>query len=303
MTQDTETAPPPEEVEASDPMRGWDAETAEAAGLMRLSKRPPMRLYFQQLWERREFIYLTPLGDLRQQHMNTVFGGLWHLFNPLLMAGVYYFVFGVLLGARRGIDNYAVYLVAGLMVYRYTQKCVQSGARTIVSNEKLLHNIQFPAASLPLSTLINETVAQVPAVFVIWFFALATGETMTLAWLILIPVTMVQAVFNLGLAFFTARITVHFRDTQEILTYILRLGFYLSGVIIGIEAVPDDMPVAKQIYALNPVYNFIIMTRRAIFDGVFDTRAMMVSAAWTVVLVVTGFIFFWRFEGKYANAA
>lgn len=295
---------PPAEAWAADPMRGWDGERAAAAGLRRMSMRPGLREYVAELWDRREFIWLIPLGNLRQQHMNTVFGGAWHLLSPLLMSGVYYLVFGVLLEARRNVDNYAIYLVAGILTYRFTQKCIQAGASAVIKNEKLLQNIQFPAAVLPISSTLTEVMAQGAALIVLVGFALATGETFSIVWFLLVPVILMQGLFNYGLAAIAARLTVHFRDTQEILQYILRLGLYLSGVIIGIEAIPSgpEYDWARTVFTLNPAYSFIRMVRGLVMEGQLIGEALLICTVWTVAITTLGFLFFWRYEGRYPNA-
>src|SRR6266576_27843 len=55
-----------------------------AAGL------PPLRPYIRELWRRREFALELSRTRLRAQHFDTVFGQLWMVLNPLLLAGVYF---------------------------------------------------------------------------------------------------------------------------------------------------------------------------------------------------------------------
>ena len=286
-----------------DPTYGWDGARAASAGLQRMAERPPLLAYVRDLWERREFVLLLPMSTLRQQHMNTVLGSVWHLLSPMLMSGVYYLVFGVFLGARGGIENYAVYLVAGVLTYRHTQKCIQSGAKAIVNNEKMLTSLKFPAAVLPISSTLTELFAHGPALLVLCGFALVTGESPLLAWLLLIPVALGQAVFNTGLSLLTARVTVHFRDTEEILQYVLRLGFYLSGVIIGPDRIPDDPGYdwIRTVYDLNPFFAFIQLVRGVLTEGVIVTDAAIVAGAWSAAVVLVGFVWFWRHEGQYGN--
>lgn len=299
----TEQMLAPDEATA-DPTLGWDGHRAGMAGLELMSQRPPIGQYLRQLWARREFIIQLPLGSWRQQHMNTVFGAFWHLLSPILLSGVYYLIFGILLNIRGEIDNYPIYLIAGIITYRFTQKSIQQGAKAVVKNEKMLHNIRFPAAVLPLSSTITETLAQGPALLVLAGFALATGEAPHLLWLLLVPLTLIQAVFNFGLATITARLTVHFRDTEEILTYILRIGFYLSGVLIGPERIPSgaEYDWARTVFHLNPAYAFIQVVRGLLQESTINMGALGVASAWTAGILLVGFVYFWRFEGRYANA-
>src|SRR5436190_20570157 len=51
---------------------------------------PPLGSYVRELWRRREFALELSRTRLRAQHFDTVFGQLWMVLNPLLLAGVYF---------------------------------------------------------------------------------------------------------------------------------------------------------------------------------------------------------------------
>lgn len=291
------------EVGPTVPGRSFTAEDAEAHGLTRMGGRPPLRRYVRELIARREFIWLIPRSELRSRAMNTMLGGAWHLLNPLLLAAVYYTIFGIILpGNREEIHpNYAAFLVVGMMVYYFTQKTVLQGARGVVNDVKLLQNVNFPAAVLPVSAAISEALSQVYALGAMLLVVMITGVAPQWTWLGLVPVFFIQLFFNTGCAFFTSRLTVHFRDTEQFLPYVMRIGLYLSGVLFGAEQISD--PTKRLIFELNPVYAFIRLTRGMILDGVVEWRFLLQSSVWAVVVFTAGFIYFWRYEGEYANAA
>lgn len=291
------------EVDSAASSEHLTAADAEALGLMRMGGRPPLRRYVGEIVARREFIWLIPRSEMRSRAMNTMLGSVWHLLNPLLLAAVYYLVFGVILpGNREAIHpNYAAFLVVGIMVYYFTQKTVIQGARGVVNDVKLLQNVNFPAAVLPIAAAIGEALSHVYALAAMFIVVLLTGETPHLTWLAVAPLFLIQLMFNTGCAFFTSRFTVHFRDTEQFLPYLMRIGLYLSGVLFGADQIND--PTRRAIFELNPVYAFITLTRGMIMDGVIEWRFFGIAAAWAVGIFVLGFVFFWRNEGEYANAA
>lgn len=283
--------------------RSLTAAEAEALGLLRMGGRPPLRRYVRELVDRREFIWLIPRSELRSRSMNTMLGSAWHLLNPLLLAAVYYVVFGVILPGNRDAihPNYAAFLVIGIMTYYFTQKTVIQGARGVVKDVKLLQNVNFPAAVLPVSAAISEALSQVYALAAMFIVVMFTGETPHLTWLAIVPLFLIQLVFNTGCAFFTSRLTVHFRDTEQFLPYVMRIGLYMSGVLFGADQISD--PTRRFVFELNPVYAFITLTRGLILDGRIEWRFFGISLAWAVAVFVLGFLYFWRNEGEYANAA
>ena len=217
----------------------WTADEARAAGLLDMGRRPALRAYLRALWDRREFALLVPLGEMRQRNMDTLLGGSWHILNPLFQAGIYYLLFGVLLQQRGGIDNYPAWLIIGLFLFGLTQKSIQSSTRIIVTKAAMLRSLNFPAGILPISVNISELLAFLPAVLVMLFIVVVTGERPSFLWLLLLPLIVLQVMMNLGLSLIVARLTVHFRDLDNILNHLLRMWMYFSGVLFSIEPAPE----------------------------------------------------------------
>ncbi len=187
------------------------------------------------------------------------------------------------------------------MVYYFTQRTVLQGARGIVNDVKLLQNVNFPAAVLPVSAAISEALSHVYALGAMLIVVVSTGESPQWTWLLLVPLFFIQLFFNTGCAFVVSRLTVHFRDTEQFLPYVMRIGLYVSGVLFGAEIIGDA--TKRAIFELNPVYAFIRLTRGLILDGIVEWRFVVQATVWAVVVFVAGFIYFWRYEGEYANAA
>jgi teichoic acid transport system permease protein len=279
----------------------WTADQARRAGLVELSRRPPLGAYLRSLWARREFALLVPLGEMRQRNMDTLLGSSWHLLNPLFQAGIYYLLFGVLLQQRAEVDNYPAWLIIGLFLFGLTQKSVQSSARIIVTKAQMLRSLNFPAGILPISVNLSEILAFIPAVTVLLLVVVATGERPALAWLLLLPLLMLQVVMNLGLSLLVARMTVHFRDLDNLLNHLLRMWMYFSGVLFPIDLAPEGW--IREVLRVNPPHTFLATARGLLLDGTLDVRSATWAAGWAVVAIVTGMLFFHRYEGRYSIAA
>jgi teichoic acid transport system permease protein len=271
---------------------------------MRLGTKPPLRTYLRQLWKSRDFAVTVPMGDLRAANMNTLLGGLWHLLNPLLLAAVYFVVFGVIFNGRGDMDNFVAFLIIGLFTYYFSQKAVTAGSRTVIANMPLMQSITFPRAVLPLSAMIGESVAQVPAIAMMLVLVVATivaygGELPSLLWLLVVPAFLLQSVFNFGLACVTSRLTFHFRDMQQVLPYTLRLWLYLSGVFYTAERIPEGWP--RTVFELNPLHQFIEINRDILLYGTTDLARWGQVALWSFGLAIAGFWFFRARESEYGR--
>ena len=281
--------------------RPWSAEEARAAGLREMSRRPPLGTYLSMLWARREFALLVPLGEMRQRNMDTLLGGSWHILNPLFQAGIYYLLFGVLLQQRAGVANYPAWLIVGLFMFGLTQKSVQSSARIIVSKAGMLRSLNFPAGILPISVNIAELLAFIPAAGVMVVVVVITGERPSYLWVLLLPLVVLQFVMNLGLSLVVARMTVHFRDLDNLLSHLLRMWMYFSGVLFPIDLAPEGW--IREVLRINPPHAFLATARGLLLEGALDLRSATLAAAWAVSAIVIGVLFFHRYEGRYSNAA
>lgn len=267
--------------------------------LTQLGVRPPLSRYLGDIWRRRDFVFAAPLGELRAQHRNTVLGSTWHLLNPLLLASIYYIIFGVILDAGRGIDNYVAFLIIGMFVFYYTQKTALGSARAVVANVRLIQSLTFPRSILPLSGLISESIAHLPAVATMLTLVLLTGVRPTAAWLGLPLALALQAVFNLGLALTIGRAAFHFRDVQQLLPYVTRIWFYFSGVLFAISRVPEGLP--RTLFQLNPAFAYVDIHRALLLDARFPVDSWLVGAVWAGVALITGGVFFRQGETMYGR--
>jgi teichoic acid transport system permease protein len=271
------------------------------AGLHNVSERQYVDDYLHDVWERREFAVAVPLGQLRAQHMNTLLGNVWHVLNPLLIMGVYYLLFGVILGTSRGVPNFLAFLAIGVFTFHYTQRTVTAGASSVFGNAGLIRAIYFPRVILPLQTVIGQSVAFLPAIATMLIVTILNGVTPRPWWLLLIPLYAVQALFNLGATFVVARIGDTYRDITNVLPHFFRVLIYLSGAMYSVENFITS-PFMLRLFEINPMFSFISLARGAVL-GTPTTIGMYLSvAAWTLVLLFGGFHYFRAAEHAYGRA-
>ncbi|MCH7670500.1 MAG: hypothetical protein IIC71_15060, partial [Acidobacteria bacterium] len=120
------------------------------------------KTYASQLWGRREFAWYLAMGNLKARNASTVLGLFWWVLNPLLLGLVYVLVFGVIL--KRDTSSapdaipFVAWLLSGIFPFYFTQTALTGGVNSIVSNSKLLANVNFPRLVMPISSLIEAFV-------------------------------------------------------------------------------------------------------------------------------------------------
>lgn len=258
------------------------------------------RTYVRGLWSRREFVWNMALGQLRARNDTTALGILWYILNPLLLAGVYWVVFGIIFaGTRRGDPEFLGYLVAGLFVFRYTSQTMLGGSSTIISNSRLMMNIDFPRLVLPIAAVVESGLGF--AVSLVTFFVLiapiaGTWPGAGIVWLL--PMILIQVVANVGLSALSARITVPFRDIGNLLPFLTRIWLYLSPIIWSLDRLDTTAEWVVRIVKLNPMFYILRVYRGALLGHDFAMTDVAISAGFAIVVAAVGIYAFVRFEGK-----
>ncbi len=275
------------------------SESQGGTGLRDVYESTRLNRYLRGMWDRREYIRYVAVNELKSRQMTSVLGNLWHLLNPMLTIGVYWLIFGVVLKVDRGVDNFIAFIAVGVFTFAFTQRSTTHGARSVVNNMGLIKAIRFPRAVLPASSTLTEALATLPPIVVMLVVALATGESMTVRWLAVLPLFGLQLVFNLGAAFVAARLTHHVRDVTQILPFFFRLLLYGSGVIFSVEAYADSS--IKWLFYLNPMYDFVTLMRWAVLGGDAEPVLLLSAAVWSVLLCSLGFLWFRSAEASYGS--
>jgi teichoic acid transport system permease protein len=272
-------------------------------GLTRLDERPPLPRYLAELWARRGFVAAFARARLTAKYSGARLGSLWQVVTPLLNAGVYFLVFGVLLRARHGIPDYVPFLVTGVFVWTYTSASVSAGVKAISGNQSLVRALHFPRAALPVAVCLQQAQVLGFSLLVLAGVVLGFGVPPSPHWLLMVPALVLQTMFNLGLAAAAARAGSRLPDLAQTLPFVLRTWMYFSGVMYSLPEKAAGAPeVVRVLLRLNPAALYIDLTRDALLDSVdLPLSSWLAAAAWALLIGVGGVVWFWAGEQGYGR--
>jgi teichoic acid transport system permease protein len=277
------------------------AALAERNGLSVVGGRPALGEYLRDLWRQRYFALGLARARVRAKNSRTVLGPLWNVLHPLLLAGTYLLIFGLLVGSGRGIENFPAYLAVGVFTFHYLSQSVNSAARSL-NTTSLVRSVRVPRALMPVVACMQQLVLLGPTVVVLLVLVVLTGVTPTATWLLVLVVFALQTFFNVGLGLVFARIGSHSHDFLQLLPIITRVWFYLSGVFWSVDRV-SDYPILRFVFEVNPGYVFLHLNRVALLRDVpaADYATWPLAVAWAAVTLAVGIVFFWHGEGRYGR--
>jgi teichoic acid transport system permease protein len=260
------------------------------------------KTYVSSLWDRREFAWYVAMGNLKARNASTFLGLFWWVLNPLLLGLVYVFVFGVIL-QRGGNDKEAIpfvaWLLSGIFPFYFTQTAMTGGVNSIVSNNKLLANLNFPRLVMPISALIESFVGFLASlVAFVMIVGISSGIWPTTRIWILAPIIVIHAMFNLGLSAIVARLAVPFRDLNNLIPYLSRVWLYLSPIILRPEFIAQMDGIRLRVFQTNPLFPILTIYRGALLGLPVPRRFWIEAGAWAVGLFTVGLLAFVKYEGK-----
>lgn len=260
---------------------------------------PPLK-YLKALWERRRLVVALARSELRAQHFHSVFGQLWLVIEPLLLASVYVVLIGIISGGATGGGRVQM-IVSGMILFHFTRLAAQKGAGSVVSNQGLLLNSSFPRAVLPVATTLEAFFGLLPGLAVYAVIHVGTGEPIGEGLLALPGLLALHAMFNFGMAMLVGTLTVYFRDIQAALRYLLRFWLYATPVLYAVTDIRGNLEAALAVLKWNPLW-YLFDGYQRVFDGGFPTPwHWIATSAWAVGTLVVGFVIFMSKERAIAT--
>ncbi len=286
------------------PPPGPDPAELARLGLTRVGGRPPLGAYLAQVWQRRGFVTALARYRIEAENGRNRLGLGWVVLRPLINAGIYGAVLGLLLRTNRDVDDFVPFLVIGVFMFEYFSTCFTNGSRAITANAALVQSLSFPRMALPLAAVVQRFLQLVPMVVIMAVVAVAWGNPPDVGWLLLVPLLALFTCFNLGLTLVMARLTVHSRDLTQVLPFVSRLFFYTSGIFFSIEARFPEGSLVRSVADGQPIHEFLTLARAILLDGpgyAMPWEYWGFAALWSLGLLAVGVVFFWAAEERYGR--
>ncbi len=254
----------------------------------------------RELWRYRELLYFLAWRDVKVRYKQTVLGTTWAVFQPLATMVVFSLFFGRAAGLSSGSVPYPLFVFAGLLPWFFFSNVVTSAALSVVGNQSLVTKIYFPRLLIPVSSAGPYLFDLVIGFALLLAMAAAFGSWPGIG-LLMIPVLAVGLIVAaLGVGLLLAALTVTYRDIRIVVPFLIQLWMFATPSIYMDPRMAVG-PLGEKLLPLNPIYGLIAAFRVAVVGGEFDTYALAVSAAVSVVGLIVGSLYFRRVERDFAD--
>jgi ABC-type polysaccharide/polyol phosphate export permease len=236
-------------------------------------------------------IRLLVSRELTLRYKRSVIGIGWTLLNPVLTSFVLWVVFSyVFAGRLPNGQQYAPYLMAGIVLNSFFNQGLMLSANSIQANSGVLTKIYVAPQVFPISValagLVNFFIGLIPLAVVVYI----SGQTLSLTFPLVIIVGFFLALLVAGIGLSLSLVFIRYDDTKNIVGILLLILTYVTPIFYPISALSQRM---QKIINLNPLTSYLDCFRWAFSNNatatIFDWLYM--SSTGILAILIGTYIF------------
>lgn len=260
-------------------------------------------LDWQELRRYRDLFYFLIDRDVKVLYKQTVLGFGWAIIRPVLSMIIFTIIFGNL--AQVGSDGvpYAIFNFAALVPWLYFSSGMTAAALSLVNNSDMLTKVYFPRLAFPVTAVVSKLVdflISLVLVFILmaWFRIAPTPKLLYLPLL-----TVVLIAFTTGVGLWLSALAVQYRDVKHALPFMTQVLMYAAPVVWPASLIEERFGlVGRFLFALYPMVGIIEGFRSALLDTYpMPWDILAIGVAMTIVILISGLVYFRRMEAVFAD--
>lgn len=238
--------------------------------------------------------------NIQSNYIDTKLGIFWIILQPIFQTLIYTLVFGTLLGrnARGGVP-FIIFFLAGTSVWQFMNNNWMQASNIIVRNINLMSQVKISAEAVVIVQFVESLVDFGINLVILVVFSILFGYFPTQYYFYLPLMLAIILLVTLGGMYFISGLGVFIRDIPTVLSMILRLLFFVSGVIIT----PDMMSEKIQgPMSLNPLLQMIEAVRNIVLYAEAPTmKSIVYMTSFSMLVFLVGYRYFKKRQGVFVD--
>lgn len=236
---------------------------------------------FRELWQHRDLALILGWREIVVRYKRSVLGIAWALAEPLVLVAVYVVVFGVVLDAGRGLANYPLFALSGVLAWTFFSSTLEQCTYTLLEHGPLIKKSYFPREVLLFAVVFSRLttlLAGLGLTLVAAAIAASRGDPVAWSQLWTLPVGALSlTALATGAGMLLAALQVMLRDIAFLVRFGLRLLFYACPIVYPVLLVPSTL---RPLYDLNPLVALLWLFQAPFTPSLpFPSATALASAA------------------------
>ncbi|MEQ8686750.1 MAG: ABC transporter permease [Imperialibacter sp.] len=257
------------------------------------SSRPWWKVDLKELLDYRDLFLVLTYKDIRVRYAQTFLGLAWVVVQPVVTLVIFTLIFGKAIRVETGGVPYPIFALAGMSAWNYFAFVMAQSGGSIIGAQDMVKKIYFPRLVLPLSKalvgLVDFVVALVLLTVLMVYYRQPLGDNVGYVFIFIL----LNLFCSLAVGIWLSALTIRFRDFQHVVPFMVQIGLYATPIAYPSSMIPDKWQL---IYHLNPMAGIVEGMRWSLIGGGELSHYSYISFGITVLLFITGVLYFHRTE-------
>lgn len=255
-------------------------------------------LDLRELKEYRDLFYFLVWRDIKVLYAQTILGFSWAILQPLVQILIFTIVFGKVAKVPTEGIPYVLFSSVAIIPWTYMSQAMTQSSQSLITNQNMLGKIYFPRLMFPatpvLARLIDFGISMLVILFLSFYYRVL--PTWNLLLFPLFTLLMVATAFGVGL--WLSAMAIRFRDIKHGMPFALRMLMYSAPIVYSASSLPENY---RLLYSLNPIVGIIEGFRACFLGTVIPWPYIWPGIITSMILLVTGALYFKRMERVFVD--
>jgi ABC-2 type transport system permease protein len=254
------------------------------------------------MWSSRSVLRVLVHRDLSLKYQQSILGYLWSLIEPLTMALIYWFIFGLLFDTQLvGGGSYSMFIISGIFAWAWFNSAINDSTTALTAQSRLVTTINLPRELFPVGKVLGRFAEFLAGVPILAGAAYVFHATITWRTFLGLPLAIVlQFTLLTGISLLLSAVTVMLRDVERFVRLVVRVLFYAAPIIYPLNKVHESTTLpgwAKHIYLADPMVGIFQLQHAAWFPQEWPSNALLATTViGTIAVLLLGLWVFRRLE-------
>ena len=245
------------------------------------------------LKQRVKLVLYFAISNVKLRFKNTYFGIIWSALEPLLYFIVLYVVFTSI--RDRG-EDYAIYLITGIMIFHIFSRGASGGLSSITNNHGIIQSIRIKREFFPIVATTSSAILAIVSVGV-FLGLMPVFQFIPTYTIFLIPLVLILLfIMILGISFFLSVSTVLIKDIKLIWPIFSHSLLFISPIFWHVDSAKG---ILLDILKINPLGQLIELGHKLVIDGeIPPLNDWLYTTAWVFGILLFGYFIFYKLQER-----
>jgi len=252
------------------------------------------KLNLFELWHYRDLIMLLVKRDIVSQYKQTVLGPIWLIVQPVLSGIFFTIIFGNFAKFNTGEIPYPIFTFSGLTIWYFFATTFAKTSSVFITNSSIFGKVYFPRLSVPLSSLISNSVSFFIQfgvfVLLLLYYKFFRNYDFHVNFSLLIffpPLLLLFGLMGVSIGLLASSLTTKYRDLSFLLSFGLQFLMYFSSVVFPLGGFNNKI---QMLLNLNPLMHMVNFFRSIFLSSPSPSAFWLVYSTLFVLVTLFGSI-------------